>query len=184
MVRKIVQQGTSKKEKEYLVRYAEAGDLEQAHAYINRLSKEQTYVRLQGEEITLEEEQKFLDKGLEGIANKKAVLLFLIYEDRIHGICAVHMQNKTESHIGMIGLSVDAALRGEGLGEVLLRTTMEEALRELPGLKLFCLNVKSPNQAARSLYKKVGFVEYGTLPGGTQHRGEFVDEVHMYKTVM
>jgi RimJ/RimL family protein N-acetyltransferase len=92
------------------------------------------------------------------------------------------LHDKTESHVGTFGLSIDASVRGKGLGEALMRAVLDEAVK-LPGIRIIELKVKAPNAVARALYEKLGFIEYGLLPLGTQHQGAFVDEVMMYKNV-
>ena len=60
MTGKIVYKGKSKKGNEIIIRYPEKSDLNELWRYINKLSKEKTFVRFQGEEITLKEEEKFV----------------------------------------------------------------------------------------------------------------------------
>ena len=52
------------------VRYPQKGDEIVMMEYINTLSKEQTFIRAQGEEYTLEEETIYLHNQLEKIAKK------------------------------------------------------------------------------------------------------------------
>jgi RimJ/RimL family protein N-acetyltransferase len=33
------------------------------------------------------------------------------------------------------------------------------------------------------MYQKFGFIEYGTLPKGILYKGEYIDEIKMYKEV-
>ncbi len=176
---RIVTEGTTKNGTPYTIRYPEIADVESAWRYINRLSKERTFVRVQGEEVTLEEEQKFITKLIEKVEVGKAAALFLIVNGEVHGLCNIEMQDKTESHIAKLGLGVDAASRGQGFGRLLMETTIDEA-KKLEGLQKIILTVKAPNSLAKSLYEKLGFVEFGMLPKGTRHQGELVDSHHMY----
>lgn len=78
----IVYQGTSKKAKNILIRYIQQGDAEVMMEYINTLSQEQTFIRFQGETLSLEEEQQFgfVEYGMlpKGILYKGA------YEDYVY----------------------------------------------------------------------------------------------------
>lgn len=179
---KIVKEGTTANGTAYTIRYPERTDIESAWKYINRLSKERTFVRVQGEAVSLEEEREFIEKLIEKTEKNKAVALCLIVENEINGLCNIEMHDKTESHIATLGVAVDSTMRGQGLGRLLMEASIEEA-KKLPGLRKIILNVAGPNSLAQSLYVKLGFIEYGNLPEGTQHRGEFVDQRYMYLSV-
>lgn len=46
------------------------------------------------------------------------------------------------------------------------------------------LGVLSDNTPARSLYKKMGFIECGCIPGAIRlDNGELIDEISMYKQI-
>ncbi|MBZ0284757.1 MAG: GNAT family N-acetyltransferase, partial [Anaerolineae bacterium] len=59
----------------------------------------------------------------------------------------------------------------------------DEAVANLPGLRVVSLWVFGDNEIGQNLYRKLGYVEYGRLPGGVLHRGAYVDMVFMAKTV-
>lgn len=179
----MIRQGTTKSGKPYVIRYPRIEDAHSACAYINRLSKERTFVRVQGEEITLEQETKFLEKQINNLAEQKGVCLVLECDGAVQGICNIERNGKTEDHTATLGVGLDASMRGEGLGRLFMQTALDEAAK-LPGLKIVVLSVKGPNDLARSLYEKLGFVTYGMLPGGTMHRDEPVDQIHMYKMLV
>ncbi len=176
-------QGTTKSGRPYVIRQVELTDVASAHAYINRLSQERTYVRVQGEEVTLEQEQKFIEKQIKNIGERKGVCLVLECDGTVQGICNLEMRDKTESHTAELGIGLDASVRGEGLGRIFMQAALDEAAK-LPGIKAITLKVKGPNDLAKSLYEKLGFIQYGVLPGGTMHRDEPVDQIYMYKMVV
>jgi len=177
---KIVYQGKTKTGKEIIVRYPEIGDLAELLNFINTLSDEQTFVRYQGEHETLESEKGYLEARLEAIKNKKAVHLLAFIGDKLIGATDIHMLDKTEKHIGILGISVVKDSRGEGVGTLLLDLILQEAKNELAGLKLVTLEVFSSNDIAKKLYSKMGFTEYGMLPGGISRNNSFEDSVLMY----
>jgi hypothetical protein len=61
---KIVFEGLSSKGNKIIIRYPVKGDVEQMRDYINSLSKEQTFIRFQGEKISLGDETKYLNRQL------------------------------------------------------------------------------------------------------------------------
>ena len=179
----IIYQGKTKTGKEIVVRYPEMGDLEEMLAFINNLSDEKTFVRYQGEHETVESEKKYLEGRLKAIKDKKAIHLLVFCKNKLIGASDIHMMDKTEKHIGVLGISIAKNFRGEGVGKILMNLVEEEAKKKLPDLKMITLGVYSPNTVARDMYKKIGFVEYGILPNGITRGGKFEDAVLMYKNI-
>ena len=95
----IVFQGKTQTGKDIIIRYPEVFDLENMLNYINELSDEKTFIRYQGEHETLESEQKFLEKRLKEIKEKKAVHLLAFLNGKLVGGSDIHMMEKTEKHI-------------------------------------------------------------------------------------
>ena len=69
---------------------------------------------------------------------------------------------------------------GMELGE---NTIINEAITHLQKLQIITLEVFGNNTIAMNLYSKMGFIEFGRLPDGRLHRGQYVDDVYMYKRV-
>jgi len=180
---KIVFQGKIKTGEDILVRYPEIGDVEEMLKYINELSKERTFIRYQGEEETLESENIYLKSRLEAIKNKKAVHLLAFSNNTIIAAADIHMMDKTEKHVGIFGISVIKDFRGKGLGKLLMKMVLNEAKSIIPDIKIVTLEVYSTNDIAKSLYKKLGFIEYGILLNGITRGGKFEDAVLMYKNI-
>ena len=120
--------------------------------------------------------------GVEAIEKGEGTTLFLVVEGEVQGICGISRNLRSGAHVGTLVLSLDHSVRGKGLGQTLMEETLEDASR-IKGLRTVVLTVKSPNDVALSLYKKLGFEEFGMLPGGTKHRDEYVDEIYMYKNI-
>lgn len=179
----VVLEGTTKEGKAYVIRSPKEGDAEAMCEYINELSQERTFIRFQGETITLEDEQKYLEELLEKIKNRQTVSLMLVSEDKVLGISAVEMKDRTESHEGVFGISLAKAIRGEGLGKLLMKLTLEEAEKQLPQLRLITLGVFGDNPLAHKMYLNFGFQEYGRLPEGILHNGHYVDHIFLYKKI-
>ena len=96
---------------------------------------------------------------------------------RIVGWCDVHRENiPIYAHDGMLGMGVLADYRGHGLGEQLIRATLDAA-RDA-GFERVSLSVYARNTRAAALYRKVGFVMEGTRVRGKKLDGEY-DDIHM-----
>lgn len=180
---KIVYQGKSKSGRDIIIRYPTKGDLKSLWEYINTLSKEQTFIRFQGKEITLEAEEKFLSNELKKIDEGKAVQLLAFAGNQLIAVADINMHEEAEKHIGSFGITVAKDFRNEGIGTKLMETAFKEAIKNLIGLQIIILGVFANNPVAINLYKKAGFVEFGNLPKGLLHKGKLVDHIYMYKTI-
>lgn len=92
-----------------------------------------------------------------------------------HALVAVDTTGPEEEVIGYLccwivrdlmqvnNIAVRADRRGDGLGERLLRTALEEGRRR--GAEACYLDVRASNAPAQGLYRKLGFHEVGVRPG-------------------
>lgn len=180
---KVVFEGQSEKGKHILIRYPTKDDAKEMCDYINVLSKERTFIRFQGEQVSLEHEKKFLNSQLERIAKNESVQLHVFSGNKIIGISEIDMKDKVEKHVGALGISIAKEFRNEGIGSLLMRLIIDEAIKNILQLKIITLGVFSTNSLAINIYKKFGFVEYGDLPNGVKLGEKFVDKIYMYKEV-
>lgn len=151
--------------------------------FINKASKEKTFITFQGEQQSLEEEQKYLESVVDKIKNKKGVYLLAFVDGKLIGSTDINMMDKVRSHVGIFGIIIDKDYRGQGIGTFLMDSIIKEAKLKLKELKIITLDVYANNFIAQSLYKKLGFIEYGRLPKGAKYRGKFDDLVLMYKNL-
>jgi ribosomal protein S18 acetylase RimI-like enzyme len=88
------------------------------------------------------------------------------------------------SHVCNCGYVVAASARGQGLAARLCEHSQDEARRL--GYRAMQFNlVISTNEVAVRLWKKLGFVIVGTLPGAFQHsKLDFVDAYVMHKSLV
>lgn len=86
-------------------------------------------------------------------------------------------------HISNASYAVRSNLRGRNIGELIVKHCIEKA-REL-GFKILQFNaVVADNIHARHLYKRLGFIELGIIPGGFRMPdGSFADIVPQYLTL-
>jgi RimJ/RimL family protein N-acetyltransferase len=177
---------TTKSGKEAIIRSVERDDVEDAAEFINQISKEDTFVQFSGEHVSQEDEQRYIDSELELIGLDDAVKLFCFIDGEMAGVADVHRvtnARKRKLHIGRFGLIIGKQFRGQGIGEELMRVTIGKAVSSMPGLKMIYLECFADNEPAQNLYKKVGFVEVGRVPGALYRQGEYVDEVIMILNV-
>lgn len=114
----------------------------------------------QTELLTEESAERFFsEQSYTGIAydeeEKKAAGLYIVHPNNV-GRCG---------HICNASYAVRQEKRGQHIGELLVRDCLEKG-REL-GFRILQFNaVVSSNTAALKLYKKMGFTQLGTIPGG------------------
>ncbi|MEO5766675.1 MAG: GNAT family N-acetyltransferase [Casimicrobiaceae bacterium] len=96
---------------------------------------------------------------------------------QIVGWCDVRRETiDSYAHTGMLGMGVIAPWRGRGIGERLIRKTLDAA--RAAGFEKIELSVYAKNTRARGLYEKVGFAVEGTRVRGRKVDGEY-DDIHM-----
>ena len=98
------------------------------------------------------------------------------------GLYILHPNNVGRcGHICNASYAVASRARGRGLGEALVRHCLEKA-REL-GFGILQFNaVVSSNTPALNLYRKLGFTQLGTIPGGFLMKdGSYQDIIPHYK---
>lgn len=99
----------------------------------------------------------------------------------IVGLYILHPNNIGRcGHISNASFAVRRDLRGNHLGEILVKHCMEKG-NEL-GFRILQFNaVASSNRAALHLYKKLGFKKLGIIPGGFRRKdGSFEDIIPHY----
>ncbi|MDD2823044.1 MAG: GNAT family N-acetyltransferase [Candidatus Daviesbacteria bacterium] len=179
----VVFNGKTEKGLDILVRYPNSDDGQILCDYINTLSKEKTFILFQGEQVKLDEEQKYLELQLKNIERNKSVLLLAFYNNSLIGVTSIEGKDKAEKHIASFGISIAQGFRAKGVGKLFMDLIIKEAEQNLKGLKIILLSVFGDNEVAKSLYNKFGFQEFGSLPGGILHAGKPVDHIYMYKKV-
>ena len=148
------------------------GDIAGFRACIGAVMQEREYLAFQ-EPFPLVQTATFI---AENIANGNPQL---VAEDagRIVGWCDVRRESiPIYAHEGMLGMGLLADYRGRGLGERLMRETLDAA--RAAGFERVSLSVYARNARAIALYRKVGFVVEGTRVRGKKLDGVY-DDIHM-----
>ncbi|OGK38345.1 hypothetical protein A3F03_02140 [Candidatus Roizmanbacteria bacterium RIFCSPHIGHO2_12_FULL_41_11] len=167
-------------------RYPSINDVNTLRTFINKLSKEDTFIIMSGEIISVREESAYLKKNLKKIAQGDMVILICESAGRIIGSASVErntQKRKRARHVGSFGISLLPEFRGQGLGKRLMEEALTEAKKRIVGLKMVTLDVFAPNSTAIDLYRKIGFQEVGGIPQGILFHGQYVDLIIMWKAV-
>lgn len=174
---------TSKKNEEIILRYPRWEDLDELVRYINKISKEDTYVTFSGEVISRDEEVGYLTNCFRSMEHGNSVILFAVCGAQIIGTCSVDRvftHRKRAHHVGSFGITVEKEFRGKGIGFMMGKTVIEEAKAKLPGLEMVVLDVYSENEKAVAMYEKLGFQKGGVIPKGLKYQGRYLDDIKMY----
>ena len=175
--------GNTKNDQSYTIRDINSSDVPNLLDYINTLSREQTFILMQGEQKTLEDEQKYVNNLLKQMEANQTIALVVECEGNIAGHATLSLKSRVESHVGSIAISLAEKYRDQGIGKIFLTKLIELAKEKLVGLKILELGVFGNNLRAIHLYESLGFKQYGLLPGGIHHRGEYIDHILMYQNV-
>ena len=124
-----------------------------------------------GISFTVEEEAALLER----IAASPDSRFFLALDgDRIVGnACVDGMRNARLRHRRNLAITVLRDYWGRGIGTELMGRML--AFARESGAELVSLEVRSDNERAKALYRKFGFVSFGTFPKFFKIDGEFFD---------
>lgn len=161
----------------FVFRYPIISDAKECQDFINELSQERTFIRFQGERVSLAEEKRVLADWVSRVKQRKSVHLLAFDEQtgRLAGNTQISLADHTERHIGHFGISLRPEYRGLGLGRLLMESVIEQAKLRLPGLEIILLECHAQNKRALNLYQSLGFTECGRLAGGV-YLGEKRDD--------
>jgi ribosomal protein S18 acetylase RimI-like enzyme len=176
---------TLKNRKKIVIRQAEPNDAEALLRFFEEIFKDDKFFLTTREEIleklTVEKQKEKIEKYL----NKPGmVLLIAEVAGAIVGTFEVNKgERKRRQHVGKVGVCVLEKYRGTGCGTALLKSIIKWA-KEDKIIEKLSLEVFANNINAISLYKKLGFCEYGRAPKEIKiNEDEYVDSILMYKFV-
>lgn len=117
---------------------------------------------------------------LEAIANPEYQVMLGAFEVELVGIAGVARQTTVKSrHKALLwGMYVRPGQRGRGVGAALLEAAIATA-RSMPGVTHLQLTVSSSAPAAARLYRRLGFVTWGTEPAALKVGDSLHDDDHM-----
>jgi ribosomal protein S18 acetylase RimI-like enzyme len=135
------------------------------------------------EEASLEPDAYWQDR-LKSYTSGKDLILFAQKDRQLVGMIGVdfNTRKKRRHAASLVGLYVNAEHRGQGIARRLMETAMEKAL-EKPYIIKFDLGVVATNEAAKSLYEKLGFKVVGLWQKELFVDGVYYDEYEMEKLI-
>lgn len=147
-------------------------DLEEMTKIWNLVVMEGKYFPQENSLSIKEAEAFFAEQTYTGVAEVDGVIvgLYILHPNNI-GRCG---------HIANASYAVKTDQRGKHIGENLVMHSLEMAIESKFRIMQFNAVVAN-NKGAISLYKKLGFKELGTIPGGFKmDDGTFVDIIPFY----
>lgn len=164
-----------------ILRSAEVSDSENLIKYMKTTTAETPFLIREPDEfcLTLEQEETFIN----GCINNERELMLIATIDGEHiGNCSLMSVGtyRRYCHRCEVAIALYQKYCGIGIGKAMLETVLSAA-KEL-GYEQAELEVIHDNDNAIKLYKKFGFVEYGTFPDNMKYaNGTYADAVWMMK---
>ncbi|MBQ4054853.1 MAG: GNAT family N-acetyltransferase [Clostridia bacterium] len=164
-----------------VLRSAEISDGDRMLDYLKITAKETPFLSREPEEITLTSEQQaaFIQSR---INSQNELMLIATVDEKHIGNCALARVGavKRYAHRCSVSIALYKEYCGCGIGEAMMRTVLSVA-KEL-GYEQAELEVIADNAPAISLYKKLGFTEYGRFPDNMKYKdGSYADAIWMMK---
>ena len=157
----------AKNKVEILLRVPKKSD---AHAYlsfVNGLVEENAPINLRKKQ-TLKEVKHSISYRISRSQNRNNFVYVAEKDSEIAAICEVKRRVGRMLHVGDFGIAVCKKYRGIGVGEAISKEVLREAKEG--GIEIVRLETFVDNEPAKSLYRKLGFVEETVL------KGEILDE--------
>ena len=110
-----------------------------------------------------------------------ALVLGVEADDGLAGAVALlfETRDKIRHKSTLVGLYVRERFRKLGIGSALVHSLLATA-RARPGVVLVQLTVSNHNDAAKRLYQRFGFVEFGVEPCAMAVADTYVEKCHMW----
>jgi len=178
-----------KKKPEIRVRYLRWRDFDEVignyyNAYDEVKRNPWLGINLFGKKPSLKDERKWFRDAMERTRSGEGFALVAEVDGKVVGISDVRSKTLQveQRHVGVVGIYILEGYRSLGVGSARLGRLIEIA-REQDKFEILVLSVFGNNKHAQNLYRKCGFVEFGTLPNGIKRYGECLNETYMYRRV-
>lgn len=133
----------------------------------------------EGHPFSVEQEAAFLENSL---SDPNSRFLLALDGATIVGTSSVQKYGRPRmAHRSSIAISVRKSHWGMGIGSGLMERQLEFVKHA--GAEIVELEVRSDNVRAMGLYKKFGFIPFGTYPRFFKIGGEYFDAVYMTKSL-
>ncbi len=161
-----------------IIREAYKVDAMKIVKYIDKISSESDNLTFGKGEfgINYEQEEMYIENIL-----RQNNSLFIIAEDNgkiVGNLTFIGGKRPRIAHVGEFGVSVIKDYWGNGLGTELINYLIEWS-KETNIIRKINLRVRTENNPAINLYKKMGFLVEGKITREMIIEGKFVDTLHM-----
>jgi ribosomal protein S18 acetylase RimI-like enzyme len=128
---------------------------------------------------SVEDERNWFSRVMDGIQEGNTIMMVAEVNSHVIGWCDVRrvVPKSPADHRGEFGICVKKELRGQGIGEALMRAILERCRGRFEVVEL---GVFTNNQRAKKLYEKFGFKKYGTREYSIKRGGGYFAEDLMY----
>ena len=111
---------------------------------------------------------------LQGYIDKGQPYYVAVADGAVVGWCGVQpVHGQARAHVGMLGMGLLPSVRGQGIGQSLMRVTVDAAFAF--GFSRIELSVRADNERAIALYRRLGFMHEGVLRKGFGIDGRYYD---------
>jgi RimJ/RimL family protein N-acetyltransferase len=128
---------------------------------------------------TFDSEVEWFSSLYKGIKEGNVIAVVAEEDGKVVGLCDAHRirPGSEMAHSALLGIAIKKGYRGKGLGEAMMQKLIELSKGKFEILKL---EVFSVNSVAINLYRRLGFVEYGTMPNAIKRGKTYYESVYMY----
>lgn len=161
-----------------IIREAQLTDAEQLLFCIKKYIPQSDYIPKYEQEIklTIEQERDWIQSFLK---NHNSLLLVAEFDNEIIGnIDLTGSRRQMMEHTAVIGMGMLAEWRNIGLGTALLNEIICWSKLN-PILEIIWLQVYIQNEIGLNLYRKMGFLESGTIKNFFKKEGTYFDNLTM-----
>lgn len=167
--------------RDVILRSAEISDAADLIDYLRITTSETPFLIREPEEVTItvEQEKSFIESKL---AAERELMLIATIDGKHIGNCSLMSiaPYKRYAHRCGVAIALYQEYCGCGIGKIMMQTVLDMA-KEL-GYEQAELEVISDNKGAIEMYKKLGFVKYGSFPGNMKYSdGTYADADWMMK---
>jgi ribosomal protein S18 acetylase RimI-like enzyme len=161
------------------VRWSDFDDLRETYyrLYDERDQGETIGITLFRDRPSLVDEVDWFSHQYHRVLSGDCVMSVAEVDGRVVGNCVIDREGANvlseAGHVGTLGILVDPAFRGKGVGSALLRHAIEACRGKFEVIRL---SVFSANSRAQQLYRRFGFEVCGHVPRAVRRGSTYFDE--------
>jgi ribosomal protein S18 acetylase RimI-like enzyme len=165
----------------FLIREIKPEDIDAVCKTVEELCREDLHLAILHPDanLTKEDELEWIRSNIKGMEKGEKVVLGVFKSGEYGGSAEIKKDIGRHSHYGTFGIALKKSFRGKGLGKRLSKEVEERAKKI--GITHLRLEVSAENEAAISLYKKLGYEPAGMIPQYARRRGRLGDYLIMTK---